>query len=111
MNLYQSLLRPLLFQFDPESVHHFTATGLRAIASLPGAELLLKGSITGERKAGARTCFGLNFPNPVGLAAGFDKDAKLVDAMAALGFGHVEVGTLTPRPQAGNLKPRLFRLL
>jgi dihydroorotate dehydrogenase len=110
MNLYQSLLRPLLFQFDPESVHHFTATGLRAITALPGAELLLKGRSTNVSKAGVRTCFGLNFPNPVGLAAGFDKDAKLVDAMAALGFGHVEVGTLTPRPQAGNPKPRLFRL-
>jgi dihydroorotate dehydrogenase len=103
-----SLLRPLLFSMPPERAHHFTFGLLELAAKLPGA-LALAGGAKPHAKAAVEV-MGLRFPSPVGLAAGMDKDAKHVDAMSALGFGFIEVGTLTPKPQPGNEQPRLFRL-
>lgn len=103
MNLYP-LIRPLLFRMDPEKAHDLAfAVGERLCEwpRLPEADI---------PKALARRCFGLDFPSPIGLAAGLDKGARLLPLWKAMGFGAVEIGTVTPRPQAGNPKPRLFRL-
>lgn len=108
MSLY-SISRPLLFRLDPERAHGLAITALRLAQSLPGAPSLLARRYQVADPALRQTLLGLEFPNPLGLAAGFDKDAVVVDAMAALGFGFVEVGTVTPRPQVGNPHPRLFR--
>jgi dihydroorotate dehydrogenase len=108
--VYKSLLRPLLFKLDPEKVHYLTTDALRTAFSLPFAKSISNSMFRVQDKRLERELFGLKFPNPVGLAAGFDKDAKLVDELAELGFGFIEIGTLTPKPQAGNDKPRLFRL-
>jgi dihydroorotate dehydrogenase len=97
------LLKPLLFKLDPEVAHTFTVKSMIAAHKLG----LLGSKAQG---AGRIDCLGLKFPNALGLAAGMDKSASAVDAWSALGFGFVEVGTLTPRPQPGNPKPRLFRL-
>lgn len=99
-----ALTRPLLFKMDPEAAHHFTLPALKRAAALGLTRLLAKPA------ADKRTVMGIDFPNPVGLAAGLDKDGAYIDALAALGFGSIEVGTVTPRPQAGNTKPRIFRL-
>jgi len=104
--MYKSLIRPLLFKFDPEEVHHFTFSFLKNFGFL--AKLFLPKPIEDRRLE--REVFGLKFKNPVGLAAGFDKDAKLFNELSDLGFGFIEIGTLTPKPQAGNDKKRLFRL-
>lgn len=98
-------VRPLLFSLDPERAHHLALTGL----DLAAQSGLLKPPLSSQQVA-PRTVMGLSFPNPVGLAAGLDKNAAHIRAMAALGFGFLEVGTITPRPQPGNPKPRLFRL-
>ncbi len=99
------LLRPALFALDPETAHHATLDALKT-ANCTGVIGLLA-----KRPADdPRTVMGLTFPNPVGLAAGLDKNGAYIDALAALGFGFIEVGTVTPRPQPGNPKPRLFRL-
>lgn len=102
------LLRPLLFSLSPERAHHFTFNLLEAAKRIPGA-LALVGGKRPQAHAAVQV-MGLHFPGPVGLAAGMDKDAKHVDALARIGFGHVEVGTLTPVAQPGNERPRLFRL-
>ena len=104
--MYKSLIRPFLFKFDPEEVHHFTFSFLKNFGFL--AKLFLPKPI--EDKRLEREVFGLKFKNPVGLAAGFDKDAKLFSELSDLGFGFIEIGTLTPKPQSGNDKKRLFRL-
>ncbi|MBE7177044.1 MAG: quinone-dependent dihydroorotate dehydrogenase [Mucilaginibacter polytrichastri] len=104
------LVRPLFFSADPEKIHHFVTQSLKRFSRLPGGRGILH-SLYGTRDAGLkRTVFGLDFPNPVGLAAGFDKNAEYIAEMAALGFGFIEVGTVTPMPQPGNPKPRMFRL-
>lgn len=108
MSLY-SILRTLLFGCDPERAHGLAVAALRLTQAVPGATTLLARRHLVADPALRQTLFGLEFPNPLGLAAGFDKDAVVVDAMAALGFGFVEVGTVTPRPQPGNPRPRLFR--
>ena len=103
-------LKPILFRVDPERAHHLTMRGFRATDLLGPVS---RGATERWRVRDprlARTVFGLRFENPVGLAAGFDKDGVYYAQMAKLGFGHVELGTVTPRPQAGNPKPRLFRL-
>jgi dihydroorotate dehydrogenase len=100
-----SLLRPALFQLDPETAHHITLGGLNALYSLG-----LSGIIAPRIPGDPRTLMGLVFPNPVGLAAGLDKNGDCIDGLAALGFGFIEIGTVTPLPQPGNPKPRLFRL-
>lgn len=104
MTMY-SLLRPALFRLDPETAHHLTLNGLQAAYSL-GLSGLLAPSIPDD----PRNVMGLSFPNPVGLAAGLDKNGDCIDGLAALGFGFIEIGTITPLPQPGNPKPRLFRL-
>ena len=101
-----SLLKNLLFRLDPEKAHHLTFSLLK----LPGVSSLLGLSAVNYKRL-ERNVFGLTFPNPVGLAAGLDKDAIAFNQLGNLGFGFIEVGTLTPLPQPGNDKPRLFRLL
>ena len=108
--VYRSLLRPLLFRLKPETVHGLTAALLKVAARLPLINRLLRRQFVVDDPALERNVFGLRFKNPVGLAAGFDKEARLVDGMAALGFGFVEIGTVTPFGQEGNPQPRLFRL-
>ena len=99
------LLRSALFRLEPETAHHVTLGGLKLLHSLG------LGSIAARHPArDPRTVMGLDFPNPVGLAAGLDKNGEYIDGLAALGFGFIEIGTVTPLPQPGNPKPRLFRL-
>ncbi|QJD94444.1 quinone-dependent dihydroorotate dehydrogenase [Mucilaginibacter robiniae] len=105
-----SLIKPILFKFDPEKVHHFVTAGLKLANHVPGATALTRTAWNVEDKRLTREVFGLKFKNPVGLAAGFDKNGELIAEMANLGFGFVEVGTVTPLPQPGNPKPRMFRL-
>lgn len=105
--MYKSLIRPILFKFDPEEVHHFTFSVLKNFGFL--TRLFLPRPI--EDKRLEREVFGLKFKNPVGLAAGFDKNAVLFNELGDLGFGFVEIGTVTPKAQAGNPKKRLFRLI
>jgi dihydroorotate dehydrogenase len=108
--MYRFFLRPLLFLFSPESIHHTTFKILKLIGYVPGALALTRALFVLKNQKLERKILGLTFPNPVGLAAGFDKDALLIDELAAFGFGFIEIGTLTPKPQPGNEKPRLFRL-
>lgn len=105
--MYKSLIRPVLFKFDPEEVHHFTFAMLKNFGFL--TKLFFPKPI--EDKRLEREVFGLKFKNPVGLAAGFDKNAVLFNELGDLGFGFVEIGTVTPKAQAGNPKKRLFRLI
>jgi dihydroorotate dehydrogenase len=104
-----SLFRPLLFKLDPEVAHHLTLQLVRLAGSLPPTDWLLK--IMYKAPPKPVEVFGLKFKNPVGLAAGYDKDAIAIRGLAGLGFGHIEIGTVTPRPQPGNPKPRVFRLV
>ncbi|WP_172282107.1 quinone-dependent dihydroorotate dehydrogenase [Chryseobacterium sp. LAM-KRS1] len=104
--MYKSIIRPILFKFDPEEVHHLTFSMLKNFGFL--TKLFFPKPI--EDKRLEREVFGLKFKNPVGLAAGFDKNAVLFEELADLGFGFVEIGTLTPKGQPGNDKKRLFRL-
>ena len=108
--MYKSLVKPVLFNLDAERAHHLVFDNLRRAARVPGTPALLRALYDFQHPSLAREVFGLKFPNPVGLAAGFDKNAALTDELATLGFGFVEIGTVTPRPQAGNPQPRLFRL-
>lgn len=108
--MFRLLIRPILFLFQPETAHHLAVVGLRLLCWIPGMSVLLNARyrikheiLTVEKK-------GLRFPNPIGLAAGFDKNATLFPSFRFLGFGFIEVGTVTPKPQSGNPKPRLFRL-
>jgi dihydroorotate dehydrogenase len=99
------LIRPALFALDPETAHHATIDGLRTAQCLGLTSLMFK-----RPAADPRTVMGLTFPNPVGLAAGLDKNGEVIDGLAAFGFGFIEIGTVTPRAQPGNPKPRMFRL-
>ena len=108
--MYKQLLRPLLFQIDPEKVHNYSYTALRTAFKLPFSAKISESIFRLKDPKLEREVFGLKFPNPVGLAAGFDKNAMLVDEFSHMGFGFIEIGTVTPRPQPGNDKPRLFRL-
>lgn len=104
------LIRKILFQVAPEPIHHFAMKRLTNAYNIPFLRTWLKRTFTVAHPSLQRTLWGITFDNPVGLAAGFDKDAKYVDPLACLGFGFVEIGTVTPRPQPGNPQPRLFRL-
>lgn len=108
--LYRLLIRPLLFRIDPERAHHLTLWLLTRLAHTPSLQRLMRQGRPLEHPILQTQVAGLRFPNPVGLAAGFDKSAAAVAAFPALGFGCVEIGTVTPRPQLGNPLPRLFRL-
>lgn len=101
-------LKPFLFALEPEKAHSVAKDTLQLINRFTGIEKVFNSNIRDNRLN--RNLFGLHFPNPVGVAAGFDKNAELVDELAALGFGFIEIGTVTPKPQPGNPKPRLFRL-
>ena len=103
------LLRSFLFLFDPERVHYFSMNSLRLLCKIPGGKSLLT-SLFKPKGNIQYSIFNIHFPNRVGLGAGFDKNAKYLNELEALGFGFVEIGTVTPLPQAGNDKPRLFRL-
>lgn len=104
------LLKPILFKFDPEKVHYFVTHNLKRFNRFPGGAALSRAIWTVNDPRLEKEVFGLKFKNPVGLAAGFDKNADVINEMANLGFGFVEVGTVTPLPQDGNPKPRMFRL-
>ncbi len=108
--MYKLIIRPLLFQFDAEKVHHFVCSALKLAYRFPFGKQILASVYKFEHPSLVREVAGLRFPNPVGLAAGFDKNAEMTDEMEAIGFGFVEIGTVTPKPQPGNEKPRLFRL-
>lgn len=105
-DVYKHVIRPILFSFDPEKAHHLAVGFLRAAPRLPFALRALRNF---QPPPAPRTVFGLVFPNPIGLAAGFDKDAVALPALAALGFGFIETGTVTARAQPGNPQPRIFR--
>lgn len=104
------IIRPILFLFNPEFIHHFIFNIIRFGALIPGKLWICSQLFKVKDVRLEREVFGMRFENPIGLAAGFDKDAKLFDELGAFGFGFVEIGTVTPLPQDGNPKPRLFRL-
>ncbi|MDG5492990.1 quinone-dependent dihydroorotate dehydrogenase [Psychroserpens sp. SPM9] len=108
--MYKRLLRPVLFSFDPEKVHYFTFSLIRNVSKIPGMKALFRSYYCVNDTSLERQLFGLTFKNPVGLAAGFDKNAVLYNELANFGFGFIEIGTVTPKGQAGNPKKRLFRL-
>ncbi|HEY8481935.1 MAG TPA: quinone-dependent dihydroorotate dehydrogenase [Spirillospora sp.] len=109
--MYRLLFSLVVTRIPAETAHHLTLRGLRAIQAVPGAVPLLRRLLVPRDPALTVRAFGLEFPTPLGLAAGFDKDAVAYEALGAFGFGHVEVGTVTGRPQPGNPRPRLFRLV
>lgn len=108
--MYKQIIRPILFKFDPEAVHHFTFSAVKLANKIPGFSAICKSIYEVNDPRLEREVFGLKFKNPVGLAAGFDKDAKLYQELSNFGFGFIEIGTLTPKAQDGNPKKRLFRL-
>lgn len=108
--MYKLLIRPILFCFDPEKVHYFTFSLIRLVSKIPGFPSLFKALYEVNDSRLETEVFGLKFKNPVGLAAGFDKDASLYKELSNFGFGFIEIGTLTPKGQEGNPKKRLFRL-
>jgi dihydroorotate dehydrogenase len=107
VGLYERFLKPILFAMDAENAHHFAIAALQTIARYPWLLRILNRP-NGKRLG--KEVFGLRFPNPIGLAAGFDKDAVALPAWEALGFGFIEVGTITAKPQPGNPRPRIFRI-
>jgi len=108
--MYKFLIKPLLFLFQPEAIHRLVFKVLKMTSYIPGVSAFIRSLYVFKDDRLKRTVFGLTFDNPVGLAAGFDKDAKLIRELANFGFSFIEIGTVTPLPQGGNPKPRLFRL-
>lgn len=108
--IYKSIIRPILFSFDAETVHHHVVSLLRIGFAIPGTKALIRKLLTVEHPLLERRLFGIQFKNPVGIAAGFDKNALVFEELACLGFSHIEIGTVTPKGQPGNPRPRLFRL-
>lgn len=108
--MYKALIRPFLFLFDPESIHYFTFNMIKLTAKIPGVKQWRRRTYVVKDEKLTREIFGLRFKNPVGIAAGFDKNALILNELEDFGFGFVEIGTVTPRPQEGNPKKRLFRL-
>lgn len=108
--MYKSIIRPLFFLFDPEKIHHFTFSLVKTLSKIPGIPALFRSLFQLKDKKLERKLFGLTFENPVGLAAGFDKNAVLYNELANFGFGFIEIGTVTPKGQPGNPKKRIFRL-
>ncbi len=106
-NSYERFIRPLLFSLDAEAAHHFTIALLRQASYF---DLVLRTLKAFQPSPKPKALFGLNFPNPIGLAAGLDKNGVAIPAWAAIGFGFIEIGTVTAKAQAGNPKPRIFRL-
>lgn len=110
LSMYKSIIRPIFFSFDPEKIHHFTFSLIKFASKIPGVPSVFRSLYQVTDKRLEREVFGLTFPNPVGLAAGFDKEAKLYNELSNFGFGFIEIGTITPKAQVGNPKKRLFRL-
>ena len=110
MSLYKAIIRPIFFQFDPEKVHYFTFDMIKLLSKIPGVPALTRSMFKVKDIRLERKLFGITFENPVGLAAGFDKNAVLFNELADYGFGFIEIGTVTPKGQEGNPKKRLFRL-
>ena len=108
--MYKTFIKPLLFLFSAEKAHHLTIQLLKITLSIPIVSFLFKKSMELKDDRLRREVFGLTFQNPVGLAAGFDKDGKSFNAMSSMGFGFIELGTVTPKAQGGNPQPRLFRV-
>ena len=108
--MYKSIVRPILFFFDPEKIHHFTFSLIKLLCKIPFVSNIFRVLYVVKDKRLERTLFGITFKNPVGLAAGFDKNAVLYNELANFGFGFIEIGTVTPKGQEGNPKKRLFRL-
>ena len=108
--MYKLFIRPFLFLFDPEKIHYITFSLIRFLCKVPFMALIFRGLYKIEDKRLERKLFGITFKNPVGLAAGFDKNAVLFNELANFGFGFIEIGTVTPKGQEGNPKKRLFRL-
>ncbi len=108
--MYKAVIRPLFFLFDPEKIHHFTFFLIKILSKMPGVNAIFRSIFSVNNKKLERKLFGLTFKNPVGLAAGFDKNAVLYNELANFGFGFVEIGTVTPKAQEGNPKKRIFRL-
>ena len=108
--MYKSVVRPILFFFDPEKIHHFTFSLIKVVCKIPFVSKIFRRFYVVNDKRLERTLFGITFKNPVGLAAGFDKNAVLYNELANFGFGFIEIGTVTPKGQKGNPKKRLFRL-
>ncbi len=108
--MYNKVIRPVLFSFPPESIHRAVAKLFPFLFSIPGVRKLVRRIYLVNDPRLERSLFGLKFPTPVGMAAGFDKEAALYNELADLGFGHVEIGTVTPEGQPGNPQPRLYRL-
>ncbi len=108
--IYQRILKPILFQFDAEKAHHITTSLFSFVLKIPILSQILKANYAFNNNALEKELWGVRFKNPVGLAAGFDKDGKYYESMQHLGFGFIEIGTVTPKAQDGNPKKRLFRL-
>ncbi len=108
--MYKKIFRPILFRFNPERIHHWTIAALRFAGRIPGVRNVVHRMFTVTDPRLERDVLGMKFPNPVGMAAGFDKDATVYRELGMLGLGFVEIGTVTPLGQPGNPKPRLFRL-
>ncbi|MBL0317670.1 MAG: quinone-dependent dihydroorotate dehydrogenase [Flavobacteriales bacterium] len=108
--MYRTFIKPLFFLLSPEKAHYAAMGCLKTLCRIPGVKSLLRSMYQVKKTELQKQLFGIQFPNPVGLAAGFDKDARWVDELECLGFGFVEIGTVTPLPQPGNDQPRLFRL-
>lgn len=108
--MYKGIIKPILFRFSPEAIHHFMVRFLSTMRYIPFARATIRSIFKVRNEKLEREIFGLHFANPIGLAAGFDKDAECYDVMGDMGFGFVEIGTVTPRAQGGNPKPRCFRL-
>lgn len=108
--MYKTLVRPLFFLCDPERIHHFSFSLIKFTSKIPGVSSFYRGLFEKNDTRLERELFGLKFKNPVGLAAGFDKNAVLYNELADFGFGFVEIGTVTPKAQPGNPKKRIFRL-
>jgi len=108
--MYKSIVRSILFKFDPETIHYFTFYAIKLLSKIPFVSPLIRALFQVNHPALERELFGLKFKNPVGLAAGFDKNAVLFEELTNFGFGFIEIGTVTPKPQEGNPKKRLFRL-
>lgn len=108
--MYKAIIKPLFFLFNPEKVHYFTFSILKFLLKSTFIKSIISSFYTFNHPKLEKKLFGLTFKNPIGLAAGFDKDAKLFEELATFGFSHIEIGTVTPKSQLGNEKPRLFRL-
>ena len=108
--MYKHILKPILFSFNPETAHNLLFSALSVIKRIPFTKAIIRAIYRKESPAVAKEVFGIKFPNPVGLAGGLDKNGEFYNDMANFGFGFVEIGSLTPKPQDGNPKPRCFRV-